>query len=696
VTPSNGDVNADGDRFDGQIHSDTIERQNHPTYLPARNSWESWPQDKTADNTKDEGHYYMECANQGLCDRKTGQCECFTGYTGVGCRRSACPNDCSGFGVCRTVQQIGSSLSTHLKVTYPSGTTDPETTTESDSQIQNGALNYKFWDATMSQSCVCDPGFSGPDCSERDCPLGDDPLTTGQHFETQYVDVYSEHSFAGQVALTYTDHFGDTWTTVYFDTHAYGYIGTESSLAADAQAALRAIPDKALQSVDVTANYCETPYPGYFDVSYAAGVATVVVAQAGAKQGAHSPVTGDPTLPGTADFIRVSNVDAVHVHDGTNYALIAGYATPTVDVTNTVLYKVSKKFCTRYEITFTDRSGDIANVAVSTDQIVVPSEVAECTDTAAEIATAAGVATLTLSDATKCLGGKASDAFAVGSFVSIQCNSVEIGIRKISAVGDSTIGFAVNTGETVTCTASSAATVQRVATHTNLAAHNDVGRSVTDVIGVATTSNVIVVGSAAADGHACTSGGIASSVFTCADTGPALDLGSLFGYGARVKVTCASIPQGTFTVSATTSTSMTFSETIACATGAVSIQAVDFVLKTDIPFYTMTVTDGHSLAGLTVRYVKSDDDTKIGYCDVMDVLKDSASGTIGTRVRCSNNEDAWQATAVTTKAFDIYGKGTMEAASCSARGLCDYGTGLCECFKGYSGNDCSTQNALSA
>jgi len=41
------------------------------------------------------------------------------------------------------------------------------------------------WDAQKIQSCVCDDGFMNYDCGLRDCPHGDDPLTTGQVNEIQ-------------------------------------------------------------------------------------------------------------------------------------------------------------------------------------------------------------------------------------------------------------------------------------------------------------------------------------------------------------------------------------------------------------------------------------------------------------------------------------------------------------------------------
>ena len=151
-------------------------------------------------------HGYEECSGAGLCDRASGQCQCFAGFSGYACQRrefaggqecpeharsagrhqlpqapqasaltsicsirthaltrppppslrpplpslsppGACPSDCSGNGMCRLLSEIP--------------TTVP----------------YTDWDSSQIQACVCDAGYFATDCTQRSCPTGDDPLT---------------------------------------------------------------------------------------------------------------------------------------------------------------------------------------------------------------------------------------------------------------------------------------------------------------------------------------------------------------------------------------------------------------------------------------------------------------------------------------------------------------------------------------
>merc|ERR1711871_1564115 len=96
-----------------------------------------------------------------------------------------------------------------------------------------------------------------------------------------------------------------------------------------------------------------------------------------------------------------------------------------------------------------------------------------------------------------------------------------------------------------------------------------------------------------------------------------------------------------------------------------------------------------------------------------DVVQVDANGndadgvfTIASVPSVANNKDIIFTTAgaadVASAGGTIYkahlayndGAGTTEASECSGRGLCDDSSGECQCFKGYTGVDCSIQNAL--
>jgi EGF-like domain len=108
---------------------------------------------------KNKAHSMAECSRAGICDRKTGQCACFTGFEGETCQRSTC--DCNGRGKCMSI----GLMYEHYSPTFNS------------SNIYKPSYLYSNWEASMLRTCVCDMGYFGASCEQRMCPKGVDPLT---------------------------------------------------------------------------------------------------------------------------------------------------------------------------------------------------------------------------------------------------------------------------------------------------------------------------------------------------------------------------------------------------------------------------------------------------------------------------------------------------------------------------------------
>merc|ERR1719428_42080 len=114
-----------------------------------------------------------ECSDQGLCDRATGLCSCFAGYTGSSCQRTTCPDDCSGHGTCRSNRDfaydwaIAKTTQMHKK-----GDTDH---TELFKEIYYASYD-EAWDSDKHWGCKCDAGYRGPSCALVECPSYADPL----------------------------------------------------------------------------------------------------------------------------------------------------------------------------------------------------------------------------------------------------------------------------------------------------------------------------------------------------------------------------------------------------------------------------------------------------------------------------------------------------------------------------------------
>jgi len=187
-------------------------------------------------------HYYMECSNKGVCDRETGECQCFDGYDGAACQRASCPgypDSCSGHGVCKTISQLAAADYDNI---------------------------YELWDRDVTMGCECDAGFYGPDCSMRECKYGVDPL----YIDDSATIKYSTYNFAvvtTSTTIDFTDGQEDPgtghWAIRFYDMHGEDWLTKPLEAGAscsDIIAALNELPNDVIPEMsedlctDVEAN----------------------------------------------------------------------------------------------------------------------------------------------------------------------------------------------------------------------------------------------------------------------------------------------------------------------------------------------------------------------------------------------------------------------------------------------------------
>jgi len=374
VDSPKGDLNADG-LVSGPLTTVITGSEVYP--------WGTTEQFPNANSN--EGHFYMECSNKGICDRKTGTCDCFDGYTGTACARAACPNDCSGHGTCESIKELAEMRS------FDTTAHDVPTTRAANSntgQDYNAAIeesySYDLWDADKTMGCKCDPVYYGADCSLKKCKYGVDPLfydsTDGAIHQTTVVHLGSTGGCTGATCATqastaasaantggnirYPTNIAGDFKIIFYDVFGEKYVtkalsainsGTGALTPADVERALEALPNGVISTdnTDVTG----TPPPA---VSVAmqnkAGTVSTVGGFGGGAIGVAATPTPTPSTIGTAVGAGLGTMGA-----GTASAFGASTVPAAVaDGTGTG---------PEFTITFTTNPGILKSIEIDTSNI---------------------------------------------------------------------------------------------------------------------------------------------------------------------------------------------------------------------------------------------------------------------------------------------------------------------------------------
>jgi hypothetical protein len=195
-------------------------------------------------------HNYAECANRGICDRSTGECQCFDGYEGKGCQRTSCPNDCSGHGTCEYIEDME----------FDQSWDDLSVQVYRDTMA---TYTYTNWDEHKIRGCVCDATYTDTDCSKRLCPHGTDVLDQRDNllvsakYQKQTILIPASSTLSADVyaetfALTFKSRLNETFTTYPIVAPSDDETADKAAFANDVRLALLKLPNRVIDDVTVS------------------------------------------------------------------------------------------------------------------------------------------------------------------------------------------------------------------------------------------------------------------------------------------------------------------------------------------------------------------------------------------------------------------------------------------------------------
>jgi len=174
---------------------------------------------------------------------------------------------------------------------------------------------YDLWDKDTTMGCKCDPGYAGPDCSERECKVGIDPLWTDDttarvtHTTVKFETVDS-NVLSGEYAITFFDVFGEDYITEPLALHGTGVINSVTHCAS-VVAALKALPNGVVPEVECSQNVISTDKGFEYTLTFTGNPgelrelelvqhldgarSTVLVASGAYTVAVHTKVTGETT-----------------------------------------------------------------------------------------------------------------------------------------------------------------------------------------------------------------------------------------------------------------------------------------------------------------------------------------------------------------------------------------------------------------